>query len=82
MDAAAIEAAIILAEQIVSAIVKVAPSIQQGIVSAEPYVEAVAGMITGTNATQDMVDALVAQAQKDSADFELPLPADDGTTTS
>lgn len=76
-----IEAGLVLAEQIVSAIIKVAPAIQQGEVSMEPYVEAIAGMITGTNATPAMVDALVAQVQKDSADFQIPLPADDGSTT-
>lgn len=76
-----IEAGLVLAEQIVSAIIKVAPAIQQGVVSMEPYVEAIAGMITGTNVTPDMVNALVAQVQKDSADFQTPLPADDGTTT-
>lgn len=76
-----IEAGLALAEQIVSAIIQVAPSIEKGIISMEPYVEAIAGMITGTNATQDQVNALVAQVQKDSADFQTPLPADDGTTT-
>lgn len=81
VDAATIEAGIILAEQIVMAIVKVAPSIQKGIVSAEPYVMAIGGMLVGSNATQDQVDALLAQLQADSADFQTPLPPDDGSTT-
>lgn len=81
VDAAAIEAGVILAEQIVSAIIKVAPAIQKGIVSAEPYVMAIGGMLAGSNATQEQVDALLAQLDADSADFQMPLPADDGTTS-
>jgi hypothetical protein len=81
MDAAAIEAGVILAEQIVEAIIKVAPAIQKGVVSMEPYVMAIAGMLAGSNATQAQVDALLAQLQTDSADFQQPLPPDDGTTT-
>jgi type IV secretory pathway TrbL component len=82
VDAAAIEAAILLAEQIVAALIKVAPAIMQGLVSEAPYVQAIAGMITGGNATQAQVDALLAQIKADSADFQTPLPVDDGTTTS
>ena len=78
---ATIEAGVILAEQIVTAIVKIAPAIQKGAVSVEPYVMAIAGMITGGNATQEQVDALLAQLETDSADFQTPLPPDDGTTT-
>jgi len=81
MDAAAIEAGVILAEQIVEAIIKVAPAIQKGAVSMEPYVMAIAGMLAGSNATQAQVDALLAQLETDSADFQTPLPPDDGTTT-
>lgn len=81
MDAVTIEAGIALAEQIVSALIKAAPAIQKGIVSAEPYVMAIGGMLVGSNATQEQVDALLAQLEADSADFQTPLPADDGTTT-
>ena len=81
MDAATLEAGIVLAGQIVDAIVKAAPAIQKGIVSAEPYVAAIGGMLAGTNATQDQGDALLAQLKADSADFQTPLPEDDGTTT-
>lgn len=81
MDAAAIEAGVILAEQIVEAIIKVAPAIQKGAVSMEPYVMAIAGMLAGSNATQAQVDALLAQLQTDSADFQTPLPPDDGSTS-
>ena len=78
---AAIEAGLILAEQLVNIIIKVAPAIQKGVVSSEPYVVAIAGMITGQNATQDQIDALQKQLETDSADFQTPLPEDDGTTT-
>lgn len=76
-----IEAGLVLAEQIVNIIVKVAPKIEAGVVSAEPYVEAIGGMITGKNATLDTVNALQKQLEIDSADFQTPLPTDDGTTT-
>lgn len=81
MDAVTIEAGIALAEQIVTALIKAAPAIQKGIVSAEPYVMAIGGMLVGSNATQEQVDALLAQLEADSADFQAPLPPDDGTTT-
>lgn len=81
MDPVTLSAGIALAEQIVAALIKAAPAIQQGIVSAEPYVMAIGGMLVGSNATQAQVDALLAQLQTDSADFQTPLPPDDGTTT-
>lgn len=81
IDLATIEGAVVLAEQIVSAIVKVAPAIEQGVISSEPYVEAIAGLVKGTNATQEQVDALMAQVQAASDQFQTPLPPDDGTTT-
>ncbi len=81
MDAATIEGAIAIAEAIVSAIVKEAPAISQGIASSLPYVQAIAGMIQGTNATQDQIDTLLASANIASAQFQQPLPPDDGSTT-
>ena len=69
-------AAMALAEQIVTVIIKVAPAVEQGIVDIGPYVSALGGMLTGTNATQAQVDALLAQLDKDSADFQTPLPPD------
>lgn len=74
-------AALTLAEQIVSGIVKVAPLLEQGVINSAPYVEAIGKMLTGTNATQEDVDALLAKLEADSADFQTPLPDDDGTTT-
>lgn len=81
MDAATIEAAISAATAIVDAIIKVAPAIEQGIASSEPYVQAITGLITGSNATQAQVDALLAQVNVASQQFQQPLPLDDGTTT-
>jgi hypothetical protein len=81
MDPVTLSAGIALAEQIVSALIKAAPAIEKGIVSAEPYVMAIGGMLVGSNATQEQVDALLAQLETDSADFQTPLPPDDGTTT-
>jgi hypothetical protein len=78
---AEIEAGIAVASQIIDIIVKVAPKIEQGIVSAQPYAEAIAGMITGKNATIDTINAMQAQLESDSADFQTPLPPDDGSTT-
>lgn len=78
---AALEAGLILASQIVSAILKAAPAITAGVASSAPYVKAIAGMLAGTNATQADIDALLLQANRDSEDFQTPLPPDDGTTT-
>lgn len=81
MDAATIEAGIAVAEAIVDAIVKMAPAIEQGVVSSVPYVQAIAGLIQGTNATQAQIDGLLASVNAASAQFQTPLPPDDGTTT-
>lgn len=66
--------ALTLAEQIVSAIIKIAPSVEKGVADTAPYVQALAGMLTGSNATQAQVDALLVQLDADSADFQTPLP--------
>lgn len=81
VDIATVEAGIALAEKIVDGLIAIAPAVQKGVVSTEPYIAALAGMITGTNATQAQIDALLAQLKTDSADFQTPLPADDGSTT-
>lgn len=81
MDVATIEAAVSAATAIVEAIIKVAPAIEQGVASSAPYVEAITGLITGSNATQAQLDALLATANIASQQFQQPLPADDGTTT-
>lgn len=77
-----IEAGVAIAEAIViSAIVKVAPAIEQGIVSSVPYVQAIAGLIQGSNATQQQIDATLAQINTATSEFLKELPSDDGTTT-
>jgi hypothetical protein len=58
-----IEAGVAIAEAIVTAIVKVAPAIEQGIVSSVPYVQAIAGLIQGSNATQQQIDVTLAQIE-------------------
>ena len=81
MDAATIEGAVAIASAIVNALIKAAPAIEQGIASSAPYVQAIAGMIQGTNATEEQIDTLLASANISSAQFQQPLPPDDGTTT-
>jgi hypothetical protein len=81
IDLATIEGAVALAESIVSTIITEAPAIEKGIASAEPYVQAIAGMIQGTNATQAQIQALLASANISSTQFDTPLPPDDGSTT-
>jgi len=76
-----VAAALALAEQIVQALVTVAPAIEKGVVSATPYIQALGGVLSGSNASQEDIDKLLAQLQSDSADFQTPLPPDDGTTT-
>lgn len=78
MDPITIEAGLTLAEQVVSIIVKAAPAIEAGITDVSPYVRALAGMLVGSNATQEQVVAMRAQLDADSADFQTPLPPDDG----
>jgi hypothetical protein len=76
-----IEAGIAIAEAIVSAIVKVAPAIEQGVVSSLPYVQAIAGLVQGTNATPEEIDAVLARINAATDEFLKPLPPDDGATT-
>jgi ABC-type transporter Mla subunit MlaD len=78
VDIAAIVAA---ATSVVNAIVAAAPAIEKGAVDSAPYVQAIAGLITGSNATQEQIDSLLEQVNAASADFQAPLPPDDGTTT-
>lgn len=81
MDLTTIEAAISLATTIVNAIVAQAPAIEADISASIPYVQAIAGMIQGTNATQEQIDALLAAANIASATVQQPLPVDtDGST--
>lgn len=81
VTAAEIEAGLAVAEAIVDAIVKVAPAIEQGVVSSIPYVQAIAGLIGGSNATSDEIDAVLERINAPTGEFLSPLPPDDGTTT-
>jgi len=81
VTATEIEAGLAVAEAIVSAIVKVAPAIEQGVVSSIPYVQAIGGLIAGTNATSEEIDAVLARINAATDDFLKPLPPDDGSTT-
>jgi hypothetical protein len=81
VTATEIEAGLAVAEAIVSAIVKVAPAIEQGVISSVPYVQAIGGLIAGSNATSDQIDAVLAQINAASDEFLKPLPPDDGSTT-
>jgi hypothetical protein len=71
-----IVAALAVAEQVVTAIIKIAPAVEQGIVDTGPYISALGGMLTGSNATQAQIDALLTQLDKDSADFQTAMPPD------
>jgi hypothetical protein len=81
VTAAEIEAGLAVAEAIVEAIVKVAPAIEQGVVSSIPYVQAIAGLIGGSNATPDEIDAVLERINAAAGEFLSPLPPDDGSTT-
>ncbi|MBY0382559.1 MAG: hypothetical protein K2W78_11630 [Xanthobacteraceae bacterium] len=76
-----VEAGIAVAEAIVSAIVKVAPAIEEGILSSVPYVQAIAGLIQGANATREQIDATLSQINAATDAFLKELPPDDGSTT-
>ncbi len=81
VTATEIEAGLAVAEAIVSAIVKVAPAIEQGVISSVPYIQAIGGLIAGSNATSAQIDAVLAQINAASDEFLKPLPPDDGSTT-
>ncbi|GAB1716610.1 MAG: hypothetical protein NTAFB05_16520 [Nitrobacter sp.] len=81
VTAAEIEAGLAAAEAIVSAIVKAAPAIEQGVISSIPYVQAIAGLIGGSNATSDEIDAVLERINAAADAFLNPLPPDDGSTT-
>jgi hypothetical protein len=81
MDLTTIEGAISAATSIIGALIKAAPAIEQGAADIAPYAEALGKMLMGSNATAADVEMLLTQLETDSADFQTPLPADDGTTT-
>jgi hypothetical protein len=81
MDPATVEGAVQIASAIVNAIVANAPAIEQDIAASKPYVDAIAGMIQGTNATIESITSLLASANISADQFLTPLPPDDGTTT-
>ncbi len=76
-----IAAAISTAQAIVEALIKASPAIIETATKAKPYVEAIAGLISGGNATQEQLDQVVADVTALSAEFQKPLPPDDGNTT-
>lgn len=78
---AEVAAALAAAEAIVNAIIKVAPAIEQGVASSMPYVQAIAGLIGGSNATADEIDAVLARINAEVDEFLRPLPPDGSTTT-
>jgi hypothetical protein len=81
LDPATIEGAVAIASAIVNVIVKNAPAIIDDWNKSAPYINAIAGMIQGTNATQESIDSLLASANIAADEFLKPLPPDDGTTT-
>lgn len=81
MDPTTLAGAISIATALVNAIVQNAPTIIKDWNASAPYVSAIAGMIQGTNATQETIDSLLAAANVATDDFLKPLPPDDGTTT-
>lgn len=81
MDPTTIAGAIQLATTIVNAIVQNAPAIEADVSKSIPYVNAIAGMIKGTNATMTEIQSLLASANIAVDDFLTPLAPDDGTTT-
>lgn len=78
---AEVQAGIAIGEAIVAAIVKVAPAIQQGVVSSLRYAQAITGLIQGSNATQEQIDVALASINAATDEFVKPLPPDDGSTT-
>ncbi len=78
MDATAVIAAI---SAVIQAAVKLGPSVIQLEQDAQPFAQAIYGMFTGTNVTPEQLAALEAKIDDLVAQLEVPLPPDDGTTT-
>jgi hypothetical protein len=78
MDPALIEQIVVA---LVQAIIANAPAIIQDFNNSKPYVDAIVGMIKGTNASIDQIKTLLNNADVAADDFLKPLPPDDGTTT-
>lgn len=72
------EAVIATVETIVAAIIKVAPLVEKGVADATPYVQALVGLIKGTNVTQEQLDEAVTRVLALSAEFQKPLPDENG----
>jgi hypothetical protein len=78
MDPATIEQIVV---SIVQAIVANAPALIADFSASKPYVDALVGLTTGSNATIAQIQTLLQQADVSVSDFLQPLPPDDGTTT-
>jgi hypothetical protein len=81
MDPTTVAGALSIASSIVNAIIANMPAIEQDISASQPYVQAIAGMIQGTNATIDSITQLLNAANISTDQFLTPLSPDDGTTT-
>lgn len=75
-------AVITIISQVIKLAVDVGPSVIQAVSDAEPFAKSIYDSLFGaTPPTQAQVDALEAQLDKLSADFDTPLAADtDGST--
>ena len=79
MDAATVIATI---EGILGTVVKLAPAVEAGVASLTPIAQTIYNNLVGGNEiTQAQLDALEAQVDALAAQIQIPLPPDDGTTT-
>lgn len=69
-------------EGILSTVVKLAPAVEAGVASLTPIAETIYNNLVGGAAiTQTQLDALESQVDAIAAQIQVPLPADDGSTT-
>lgn len=66
---------------VINEAVTLGPAVIKAVEDAEPFAQVIYNMFTGATVTQAQIDAAMTQLAALSAELQVPLPADDGTTT-
>lgn len=66
---------------VINEAVTLGPTVVKAVEDAEPFAQLIYGLFEGTNVTQAQIDTLVANLAVLSAQLQVPLAPDDGTTT-
>ena len=69
-------------EGILNTVVKLAPAVEAGVASLTPIAQSIYNNLVGGAAiTQAQLDSLESEVDAAAAQIQMPLPDDDGTTT-